>query len=45
MKIKSIAVLALAIFALAACGLRDNPAVPPAKDQLSPPTEPAPDKD
>jgi predicted small lipoprotein YifL len=34
MKLKHIAVLALAAFALAACGLRDNPGIPPAHNQV-----------
>ncbi len=43
MKIKLFAALAVVTLALAACGLRDTPAVPPAKGQVSPPAEPVED--
>ena len=37
--IKRIAVIGLAVLALAACGLRDNPAVPPAHGSATPGTQ------
>ncbi len=37
MKITRFAVMAIALLAFAACGLRDNPAVPPAPGQAETP--------
>ncbi|MDQ7017707.1 MAG: hypothetical protein Q9M33_00970 [Robiginitomaculum sp.] len=36
MKMKRIAVLAITLLTLAACGLRDNPAIPPAHNAPAP---------